>query len=250
LKEIIDIPPDQIKDPEITRSFSREGFEDLKRSISSVGILQPLLIVKRENQYYLTAGRRRLLAAKELQITTVPCIIIEADHEQSLATTLHENLYREDMNAIDEANIFEYLSRKLRYSNKRIAQLISKSEPYVSQRMTILLWSDELKEALSQNKISFSVARELAMIDDPKVRKQYVEFASKQGINYRTAKSWRQQYELSKSTVPADTQSEQGDMTQSLETVTLGRCSNCKKTVPIPELTSIYLCEDCLHGKD
>lgn len=250
MKEIIDIPPDQIKEPEIKRSFSKQGFEDLKHSISSVGILQPILVVKRDNEYYLSAGRRRLLAAKELQLTTVPCLIIEADHEQSLATTLHENLYREDMNPMDEANIFDYLSRHLKYSNKKIAQLISKSEPYVSQRMTILMWPDELREALSLDKISFSVARELAMIDDPKVMKQYVVFASQQGINYRTAKSWRQQYELTKLPASAESVSAQAGSSSPLETVTLGRCSNCKKQVPIPELTPVYLCDECMQGKD
>lgn len=250
MKQIVDIPPDQIKEPEVKRSFTQEGFEALKKSITTMGILEPLLVVKRGEQYHLTAGRRRLLAAKDLQLATVPCLVIEADHEQSLATTLHENIYREDMNAVDEANIFNYLSSTLKYSNKRIAQLISKSEAYVSQRLSIYLWPAELTEALSQDKISFSVARELSMIDDLKVLKQYTLFASQQGINYRTAKSWRQQYELTKSPTPAESPECESASGSSLETVTLGRCSNCKKQVPIPELTPVYLCEECIQGKD
>lgn len=250
MSELMDIPPDQIKDPEIKRTFSKEGFEDLKRSIKAKGIIQPLTVVRRDTQYFLTAGRRRLEAAKELQLATVPCLIIEADHEQSLAITLHENLYREDMNAADESAIFHYLSLNLRYSNKKIAQMISKSESYVSQRLDIRLWIDELREALAQNKMSFSVARELSMIDDLKTLKQYVVFAVQQGINYRTAKSWRQQYELSKQPAPAESPESPPGSSPQLETFTLGRCSNCKKQVQIPELTAVYLCEECLGGKD
>jgi ParB family chromosome partitioning protein len=250
MPQIIDVPPGAIKDPEIKRDFSQEGFEELKKSIATMGIINPITIVQRDKEYFLIAGRRRLLAARELQLATIPCIVIEADHEQAIATTLHENLYREDMNATDEAKIFDYLSRHLRYSNRKIVELVTKSESYVSQRLTLLMWPDKLKQALQDQKISFSVARELSMINDLHVLHDYLGFAVAQGINYRTAQKWRKDYELQNLPAPDETAGLGSLSSPPIDTITLGRCSNCKKQVPITELTPVYLCEECIQGKD
>jgi ParB family chromosome partitioning protein len=250
MSTIIDIPVDQIKDPEIKRSTPQPGIDDLSKSIAAVGILQPLIVIKQGDHFHLVVGRRRLMAARQLNMPTVPCIAIEASQEQAIASTLHENLYREDMSVTDEANIFDYLSRKLHYSNKRIAQLVTKSESYVSQRLSLLTWPDKLQQALRDNNISFSVARELSMITNLTDLNQLLGFAIKQGINYRTAQRWRKDYEIDHSTAPAEESTGETRSPSTLETITLGRCSNCKKEVPLDQLTPVYLCEECYKGTD
>jgi ParB/RepB/Spo0J family partition protein len=190
-REIIDIPVDSIKAQILERTATQEGIQELAGSIRQIGIIEPLIVLKTETDYILQAGMRRLTAAKQIGLPTVPCIIIEADKESSIAITLHENLYRENLNPVDEAWIYQQLRDRHRYSSREIAKMVGQSEGYVSQRLQITLWPDNLIDALRLNHVSFSVARELSIITDKKHRDWLLKHSTESGVNYRTARRWR-----------------------------------------------------------
>lgn len=191
MREIIDIPIDSIKAQLLERTATDQGIIELTNSIKQIGIIEPLIVVKTESEYILQAGKRRLTAAKAAGLPTVPCIVVEVDKERSIAITLHENLYRENLNPVDEAWIYQQLRDTHRYSGLEIARMIGRKEGYVSQRLQIVLWPDNLVNALSSGQISFSVARELIIITDGKHRDWLLKHAIESGVNYRTARRWR-----------------------------------------------------------
>lgn len=190
-REIIDIPIDSIKAQLLERTATDQGIIELTNSIKQIGIIEPLIVIKTEDEYILQAGARRLASAKAAGLAAVPCIVVEADKERSISITLHENLYRENLNPVDEAWIYQQLRDTHRYSGLEIARMIGRKEGYVSQRLQIVLWPDNLVHALSTGAISFSVARELIIVTDDKHRDWLLKHAIESGVNYRTARRWR-----------------------------------------------------------
>lgn len=190
-REILEIPIDSIKAQFLERTATDQGITDLANSIKQIGIIEPLIVLKTDTEYILQAGKRRLTAAKQAGLPTVPCIVVDVDKEGSIAITLHENLYRENLNPVDEAWIYQQLRDRHRYSGQEIARMIGRKEGYVSQRLQIVLWPDNLVKALATEHISFSVARELSIIADAKHRDWLLKHAIESGVNYRTARRWR-----------------------------------------------------------
>lgn len=190
-REIIDVPVDSIKAQFLERTVTEEGIMELANSIKDIGIIEPLVVIKSGEEFILQAGMRRLVAAKRVGLPTVPCIVVDVDKQGSISITLHENLYREDLNPVDEAWIYEQLRDKHKYSGQEIARMIGRKEGYVSQRLSIVLWPTNLAEALGNGQISFSVARELSIITDTKHRDWLLKHAIESGVNYRTARRWR-----------------------------------------------------------
>lgn len=190
-REIIDVPVDLIKAQILERTATDEGITQLANSIRQIGIIEPLIVLKSGEEYILQAGMRRLVAAKQVGLATVPCIIVDVDKEASISITLHENLYRENLNPVDEAAIYQQLRDRHRYSGLEIARMIGRKEGYVSQRLQIIFWPDNLINALSSDQISFSVARELSIITDLKHMDWLLKHAVESGVNYRTARRWR-----------------------------------------------------------
>lgn len=247
MPEIVDIPTDAIKPQTLQRPVSPQGIDELASSIRKIGLLEPLLIVEHQDNYFLIAGQRRLLAAQQLNMATVPCIIVPADQEKALAMSLHENLFRENLSVIDEASMFAYLRDSLSYSNRSIAKMISKSEPYVSQRLALLTWDPIIQEGIRSGGLSFSVARELSQVHDAKHRRYLVKHAIDDGINYRTARMWVTQWKMSK--VPPKEVLEDGPnpLAQSAPIKSVVPCYWCEQDIPIEDVTSVWLCPFCME---
>lgn len=248
IREIIDIPTDSIKAQIIERTPTDQGIIALANSIKQIGIIEPLIVVKTETEYILQAGKRRLMAAKMAGLPTVPCIIVEVDKERSISITLHENLYREDVNPVDESSIFQQLRDTHRYSGQEIARMIGRKEGYVSQRLQIVFWPDNLVEALSHNEISFSVARELIIITDVKHRDWLLKHAKESGVNYRTALRWRTEWQAQ---VPSETK--EPDYTKpppepELPPTSSVPCWWCNNSYDPSRVITIQVCHQCFSA--
>src|SRR5579863_8585789 len=115
------------------RHFDPERLRELADAIRAQGVIEPLLVrVGRESgSYELIAGERRLRAAKEAGLQTVPVIVRDYDDRTALEVSLVENLAREDLNAVEEGRAFARLAREFALSHEQIAQRIGKSRPHV-----------------------------------------------------------------------------------------------------------------------
>ena len=159
------------------REFDQLRLQDLAESIKMYGVLQPLVVTRKEvlkedggltTEYELIAGERRLRASKLAGLREVPALIRskEDDDKTKLELAIIENLQREDLNPVDRAQAFHQLADKFGFKHAEIAKKVGKSREYVSNSIRILALPEEIKAALSSKKLSEGHARPLLMLTD------------------------------------------------------------------------------------
>jgi ParB family chromosome partitioning protein len=160
--------------------FSPESLQELAESIKEFGILEPLIVTRKEIQtengidvwYELVAGERRLQAAKLIGLKTVPAIIKELSDKAKLEVALIENIQREDLNPIERAKAFARLMEEFGMTQIEIASRIGKSRAYVANTIRLLKLPEEIQEALKSGKISEAHARILLSIENIELQKK------------------------------------------------------------------------------
>lgn len=159
------------------RFFDEQKLKDLSDSIRQYGVLQPLVVTRKEKdtdaggmkvEYELIAGERRLRASKLAGLSLVPVIIRdeEENEQMKLEMAIIENLQREDINPIERARAFHQLANQFNLKHGQIAQKVGKSREYVSNTIRLLRLTDEMQQALSEGKINEGHTRPLLMLID------------------------------------------------------------------------------------
>lgn len=149
------------------RHFDPERLQELAEAIRSQGIIEPLVVRpapaadSAAARYELVAGERRWRAARAAGLSMVPVVVRELDDHAALEMSLVENLMREDLNPVDEANGFERLCRSFGLSHEQVAARIGKSRPYVSNTMRLLDLPPAVLEMLERGDLSAGQARPL-----------------------------------------------------------------------------------------
>lgn len=232
----------------VRTSFDAEKMSELVDSISMLGLLQPILLSPDGKKYEIIAGHRRFLACKRLKLKTIPAVVV-GDPQASLdVMKLHENLVREDINVVDEAEFLDKIMTKKKLSQKMLAKLIGRTEGYVSQRLAVIEYPVELREAVQNGEIGFTVARELSRIDDLTTLVGYLVHAKQSGANSTVVKNWVEDYELQKKLA-------QGGEATSSPTALVGQsdvvslpCAVCNEVKVITDTVMVRVCVEC-RGK-
>jgi len=143
--------------------FNQEDLKDLAASIKEHGVIQPLILTKADqpDQYYLIAGERRWQAAKQAELTTVPALLREATPQEMLLLALIENVQRADLSPLETAEAYQHLAQSFNLTHEQIADSVGKSRSAVTNTLSLLEVSDEVKKALLENRISEGHARAL-----------------------------------------------------------------------------------------
>lgn len=158
------------------REFDEHNLRDLAESIRQYGVLQPLVVTRREDShddgsisvaYELIAGERRLRASKLAGVREVPCVVrVGDDNRAKLELAIIENIQREDLNSVDRAKSFQQLADEFKLSWVEIGKKVGKSREYVSNTVRILMLPQEILDALVAGKISEGHTRPLLMLVD------------------------------------------------------------------------------------
>jgi ParB family chromosome partitioning protein len=159
------------------REFSQPELQSLADSIRQYGVLQALVVTRKEFQkedgglgvkYELIAGERRLRASRLAGLSQVPVLIKTGDDTDlmKLELAIIENIQREDLNVVDRARAFDRLANEFGFKHQTIAQKVGKSREYVSNTLRILMLPSDILDALSQGKISEGHGRPLMMLND------------------------------------------------------------------------------------
>ena len=159
---IAQVPVDLIqRNPRQPREkFDIEELENLAASIREHGIIQPLIVSPGKNGIYiLIAGERRLQAARKAGLKTVPVVIRSATDQQLLELALIENVQREDLNAIEEAEAYQHLAKEFKLSHETIAERVGKSRSAITNTMLLLESPAAVKQAIVDGRISEGHAR-------------------------------------------------------------------------------------------
>jgi len=167
-----------------------EGMDELVASVKEVGILQPLVVVKKEKGYEVVAGHRRLIAAKRARLAVVPVIVSELSDDAVEQVKLHENLKRVNLGAVEEAVFLVRLIDQKKWSQSKVAKLIGKSDGYVSQRLAMLDWDEDLLRSVQKGDTAFSVGRALNEIKNKESRAFYTDAVLRDGASLAVTKRW------------------------------------------------------------
>ena len=142
-------------------SFSQEELDRLKDSIAQQGVLQPLLVRHLDDSYELIAGERRLRAAREASLTHVPVFVKNLTDEQVLEVSIIENIQREDLNVLEEAEAYYRLIHEFNYTQEKVAKKIGKNRSTIANLLRLRNLPQVIKDSLLDEKISMGHARAL-----------------------------------------------------------------------------------------
>jgi ParB family chromosome partitioning protein len=164
-----------VPNPHQPRSTIHEDtLVDLVESIRAHGVLQPLVVStgSSDNSYVLIAGERRLRAARLAGLEKVPVVVKDAASSEMLEIALVENIQRQDLNALEEAQAYRRLADEFSMTQEAIAQRVGRSRTTVSNSMRLLSLSQEIKDSLGAGTITEGHARALLGIEDPEARRR------------------------------------------------------------------------------
>jgi ParB family transcriptional regulator, chromosome partitioning protein len=143
------------------RTFDDAKIEELAASIRNQGIIQPLVVRRRADGYELIAGERRWRAAMRAGLSHVPVVLRDASDHEALQLALVENLQREDLNPIEEANGYRRLQEEFRWSQEEMAERVGKSRPAIANSMRLLSLPTEVQQEVSSGNLPAGQARAL-----------------------------------------------------------------------------------------
>ena len=166
------------------KQFDEDAIEELADSIKQYGVIQPLIVQKKDKYYEIIAGERRWRACKKAGLKEVPVIIKNYDEKETLKISLIENLQREDLNPIEEAESYQHLIDK-GATHEEIAQFMGKSRPYISNMVRLLHLSPAVKDAIKNEKISQGHARILVPLKED-LQIYWLERILKEGLSVRS----------------------------------------------------------------
>ena len=150
------------------KNFNKEDLLELAKSIKLYGLLQPILVKKFENdKYQIIAGERRWRASKIANLKFVPAIIKDTIDKQNVEISLIENIQREDLNPLEEANIYKILIEEKGYTKENLAEKIGKSRSYIANLIRLLKLPDKFKKLIFEDKLSAGHARLLLNNENP-----------------------------------------------------------------------------------
>lgn len=167
------------------KTFDPDAINELKTSILEHGVLQPLIIRKSIKGYEIVAGERRYRAASVANLEKVPAIIKDLTDKQMMEIALIENLQREDLNPIEEAQAYKKLMDELNLTQEELAKKLGKSRPHITNHMRILQLSKPIQNLIAEEKITMGHGRALLGLRDKKKLGPLVDKIISEQLNVR-----------------------------------------------------------------
>ncbi len=154
------------------KNFDEDSLQELSDSIKQVGLIQPILVQNRNDHYEIIAGERRWRAAKMAGLKEIPVIIRDYSDQEIMEISLIENIQREDLNPIEEAQAYKRLLTEFNLKQDEVAERVSKSRAAVTNSIRLLKLTDRVQQMVIDDMISTGHARALLAVEDPEA--QYI----------------------------------------------------------------------------
>ncbi|HHW79550.1 MAG TPA: ParB/RepB/Spo0J family partition protein [Acholeplasmataceae bacterium] len=198
---ILEVPLDKIiANPfQPRRIFEQEKIDELAESIKQHGVFQPIIVKKlKDNSYMIVSGERRFRASKSVGLESIPAIIRNYTEDKVAEIALAENLQREDLTPIEEAEAYQVVMNKLGITQGELAEKVGKSRSHVTNMLGLLKLPKEVQDLLLNKKLSMGNARSLSKLKDEKV---IIELANKiidENLNVRQVEELTKEEQKSK----------------------------------------------------
>lgn len=182
------------------KEFESSAIEELAQSIKEHGIIQPLIVRKSIKGYELVAGERWLRAAKSLGLKKVAAVVKDYSDQQLMEIALIENLQRENLNPLEEAEAYEKLISHHSYTQEQLAKKIGKSRPHVANMLRLLQLPEQIRKMVSASDLSMGHARALLGVEKEELQLQLAKEAVKKGLSVRQLEELVKQANVSRET--------------------------------------------------
>lgn len=181
------------------QKFDETSLEELTASIKEKGILTPITVQKVGNQFILIAGERRLRASKKAGLKKIPVYIIDvADDAEMIEMALIENIQRENLNPIEEAEAYIYLNNRFKLSQEKIAKSVGKKRATISNSLRLLTLPREIKESIRNGRLSAGHGRAILMMKTHNSMIGLWKKIIKGKMSVRAAEDWAKEKTLKK----------------------------------------------------
>ena len=181
------------------QNFDETSLEELTASIKEKGILTPITVRKVGNQFILIAGERRLRASKKSGLKKIPAYIIDvADDAEMIEMALIENIQRENLNPIEEAEAYNYLNNRFKLTQRKIAKSVGKKRVTISNSLRLLTLPREIKESIRNGRLSAGHGRAILMMKTHNSMIGLWKKIIKGKMSVRAAEDWAKEKTLKK----------------------------------------------------
>ena len=179
--------------------FDEESIEDLANSIKEYGVIQPIIVAKKEKYYEIIAGERRWRASKKAGLTEMPVIIKDDDERKNKEISLIENIQREDLNPIEKARGIKLLMDEYDLTQAKVAEILGKSRSSIANTVRILNLDERVLNLALEGKLSEGHCKSLMAVEDPDRQYQMAQYIIESGDSVREAeKKMRTRKKISK----------------------------------------------------
>jgi ParB family chromosome partitioning protein len=164
--------------------FQQDKLDELTESIKKYGVIQPIIVRKDGNLYTIIAGERRWRASKNANLKSIPCIVRDIENKNASEIALIENIQREDLNPIDEANAYEYIIERYGITQEEVSGIVGKSRVYVTNILRLNDLDSYVKEKIIENEITAGHGRAILSLASEK-QKEITDRIIKENLNVR-----------------------------------------------------------------
>lgn len=201
------------------RDFDEGALQELSQSIQTNGIIQPLLVRKLESGFELIAGERRLRAAKIAGLKQVPIVIRKSTDKESLELAILENIQRENLNCVEEAQAYFRLLNEFGLTQEQIAEKLGKERASVANYLRVLKLPEAILDDLKKQKISFGHAKIILSLDDHDERMNLRNRILSEGLSVRKSEEVVAEIKRTKDGMPVETSEQATQETKQLTAV-------------------------------
>ena len=187
-EQLVDLDIDLIEPNSLQprTSFDEERLNELAQSIRSNGIIQPVLVRPiSDGRYQLIAGERRWRAAQRAELRRIPAVVRDVPEDKILELALIENIQRQELNPIEEAQAYKGLIETLGLTQEMVAQRVGRDRTFITNYLRLLRLPEDIQKLLEQEKISMGHARALLGVDDPDIQRKIAQNIIEQNLSVR-----------------------------------------------------------------
>lgn len=165
------------------QNFDKEKLSELAASVKQHGVLQPLILKAKDGRYTIIAGERRYRAARQAGLKTVPAVLKDADEKEVLQLSIIENIQREDLNPIEEAEAISRLMEQYQLNQEQVAAMLGRSRPAIANTLRLMGLSKAVRQAVASGALSGGHARTLLPLGER--MDEAAELVIKEGLSVR-----------------------------------------------------------------
>lgn len=165
--------------------FDKEALDELSQSIKQYGVIQPITVRRTGNVFEIVAGERRWRASKQAGLKKVPCVIVDINDSESAEIALLENLQREDLNFMEEAEAYFNLINDHKFTQEKLAEKMGKKQSTIANKLRLLKLGEDVRRKCLESDLTERHARALLSLPTEELQKEVIEQVIKNSLNVK-----------------------------------------------------------------